>query len=203
MPGTSREWCGSQLWFLGWALLCIMTTWQFTKGRAGRSRSTHRCRGPSAWPCAVESASTSSISAARPGFCLHWRPPSPRSAEGENHGAYFLFSTSGFTHSPVLEVLSEVGCCNFCKFAFLALEKPNKPRHMVCLVWKWAYFKKVNGKREQHIVKKNATSFSPWIINKQIIQFTGKFIIVWAEWAYQKRFFSCIGNKNIFEISYP
>ena len=203
MPDTSWEWCGSQLCFLGWALLCIRTTWRFTEDRAGRSRSTYRCRGPSAWLCAVESASTSSISAVRPGFCLHWRPPLPRSAEGENHRAYFLFSTSCFTQSPVLEVLPEVGCCNFCKFAFPALEKPNKLSCMVCFILKWAYFKKMNGKWQQHIVKKNATSFLPWIINEQIIQFTSKFIILWAEWAYRKRFFSCIGNKNIFEISYP
>ena len=68
------------------ALLCIKATWRFTKdhARRPRSRSTYQCRGPSASQCAAESASTSSISAAHPGFCLHWRPPSPRSVgQGE------------------------------------------------------------------------------------------------------------------------
>lgn len=127
---SSQELRGSQLWAVCWALLGSMTTCQFTEDHTGRSRSTYQCQGPSASPYAAGSASTSSISAVRLGFCLHWRPPLPRSAEGRTVHLTFCWVPL-WLHSLYFQQFYQ-SC--FYNVAYLAWQKPRQAQlHGFCL----------------------------------------------------------------------
>lgn len=123
VPGTSQEWCRSQLWFLGSSLHqgnmeVYQRPWKKVKVKVNLPMSRTLCFAVCCRECQyfqyfscssrfLSSLKTTITTLCRAGrttqLTFHSAPPAPQ--------------------CPVLGMLPEVCCLNFYKFAFLALDK--------------------------------------------------------------------------------